>query len=47
MSTKKKAEEKAKESDPFVLASLVRYKLSGYPYPVSLSLPAYVVTVKM
>ena len=44
---KGKADEKDKETDPFLLASLVRYKLSSYPYPVSLSLPAYVVSVKL
>ena len=47
MSKGKKADDKDKETDPFLLASLERYNLSKYPNPVSFCLPAYVVTVKL
>ena len=43
----KKSGEKEAETDPFLLATLTRYKLAEYPDPVSFSGPPYVVTVKL
>ena len=45
---KKKDDEKGAETtDLFLLASMMRYKLTEYPDPVSFSEPRYVVTVKL
>ncbi len=43
----KKSGEKEAETDPFLLATLTRYKLAEYPDPASFSGPPYVVTVKL